>query len=141
MSKDVILNKIATIEKCMHRICEEYEGYEDVFESNYTKQDSVILNLERMSQATIDIATHIIKSKKLGLPNSSRELFTLLRNSLIITEKSMENMQAMVGFRNIAVHDYQNLNIAIVISIVEVHLVDFEQFISEIFENYLKHFD
>ncbi len=139
MSKDIVLNKIATIEKCMHRIYEEYKGYEDVFESNYTKQDSVILNLERMSQATIDIATHIIKSKKLGLPNSSRELFTLLRNSLIITEKSMENMQAMVGFRNIAVHDYQNLNIAIVISIIEVHLVDFEKFISEIFENYLKH--
>ncbi len=139
MSKDVVLNKIATIEKCMHRIYEEYKGYEDVFESNYTKQDSVILNLERMSQATIDIATHIIKSKKLGLPNSSRELFTLLRNNLIITEKSMENMQAMVGFRNIAVHDYQNLNIAIVISIIEVHLVDFEKFIGEIFENYLKH--
>jgi uncharacterized protein YutE (UPF0331/DUF86 family) len=47
-------------------------------------------------------------------------------------------MQAMVGFRNIAVHDYQNLNIEIVIAIVEKYLVDFEYFMEEIFENYLK---
>ena len=43
----------------------------------------------------------------------------------------------MVGFRNIAVHDYQNLNIEIVISIVQKHLEDFEGFIDEIFKGYL----
>jgi len=42
---DVVLNKIQTIERCLKRIREEYVGYEDSFEENYTKQDSVILNL------------------------------------------------------------------------------------------------
>jgi uncharacterized protein YutE (UPF0331/DUF86 family) len=46
-------------------------------------------------------------------------------------------MQGMVGFRNIAVHDYQNLNIEIVVAIVEKHLGDFESFIEEIFSGYL----
>lgn len=73
---DVVLNKIQTIERCLKRILEEYIGYEDTFEENHTKQDSVILNLERASQASIDIATHIVKSIKLGLPNTSRELFS-----------------------------------------------------------------
>jgi len=72
MSHDVILNKIATIEKCIQRVHEEYDGYEESFKSNCTKHDSVILNLKRASQATVDIATHIIKNEKLGLPNSSR---------------------------------------------------------------------
>ena len=72
---DVVLNKIQTIERCLKRIREEYVGSEDIFEKNHTKQDSVILNLERASQASIDIATHIIKTKSLGLPNTSRELF------------------------------------------------------------------
>ena len=136
--RDVVLNKIQTIERCLKRIREEYVGHEDAFENNFTKQDSVILNLERASQASIDIATHIVKTKQLGLPNTSRELFDMLLAAGIINANSCRQMQGMVGFRNIAVHDYQHLNIEIVISIVEKHLGDFERFIQEIFENYLK---
>jgi len=46
-------------------------------------------------------------------------------------------MQSMVGFRNIAVYDYQNLNIDIVISVVQNNLTDFNNYIDEIFENFL----
>ena len=134
---DVVLNKIQTIERCLKRIREEYVGFEDSFEENFTKQDSVILNLERVSQASIDIATHIVKVKGLGLPNTSRELFDLLLENGIISENISKQMKGMVGFRNIAVHDYQNLNIEIVVAIVEKHLGDFEGFIREIFSKYL----
>ena len=134
---NVVLNKIQSIEKCLKRIREEYVGYEDSFEENYTKQDSVVLNLERASQASIDIATHIVKTKKLGLPNTSRELFSMLLDAGIISENSCKQMQGMVGFRNIAVHDYQTLNIEIVVAIVEKHLGDFEGFVKEVFEGYL----
>jgi len=134
---DVVLNKIQTIERCLKRIQEEYVGFEDIFEENYTKQDSVILNLERASQATIDIATHIVKIKGLGLPNASRELFDLLLENHIISENICKQMQGMVGFRNIAVHDYQNLNIEIVVAIVEKHLGDFEGFVREVFSGFL----
>ena len=134
---DVVLNKIQTIERRLKRIREEYVGYEESFEENFTKQDSVILNLERASQATIDIATHIIKTKNLGLPNTSRELFDMLLEDGIISKDICKQMQGMVGFRNIAVHDYQNLNIEIVVAIVEKHLGDFEGFIREVFSGYL----
>jgi len=134
---DVVLNKIQTIEKCLKRVREEYVGFEDSFEENYTKQDSVILNLERASQASIDIATHIVKTNNLGLPNTSRELFSMLLDAGIISEDICKQMQGMVGFRNIAVHDYQNLNIEIVVAIVEKHLGDFEGFAREVFSEYL----
>lgn len=131
MSSNVVLNKIASLEKCLSRIREEYDGSEDVFQTNFTKQDSVILNLERASQASIDIATHIIKDEKFGLPKSSRELFTLLEEHQIVTQDISQKMQSMVGFRNIAVHDYQNISLDIVISII----------IEEIFKNYLVDID
>jgi len=134
---DVVLNKIQTIEKCLKRIREEYVGFEESFEENYTKQDSVILNLERASQASIDIATHIVKTNNLGLPNTSRELFSMLLDAGIISEDICKQMQGMVGFRNIAVHDYQNLNIEIVVAIVQKHLGDFEGFVREVFSGYL----
>jgi hypothetical protein len=44
---DILLNKIASIEKCIKRIKEEYSGSEEEFDKNYTKQDSIILNLQR----------------------------------------------------------------------------------------------
>lgn len=134
---DVVLNKIQTIQRCLKRIREEYVGFEDSFEENHTKQDSVILNLERASQASMDIATHIVKVKDLGLPNSSRELFDLLLEHKIISQDVCKQMQGMVGFRNIAVHDYQNLNLEIVVAIVEKHLGDFEGFVKEVFSGYL----
>jgi len=138
MSHDVILNKIQTIERCIKRINEEYKGFEEEFKSNFTKQDSVILNLERASQATIDIATHIVKISKLGLPNSSRELFVLLEGNHIISDNTCNQMQSMVGFRNIAVHDYQNLSLEITIAIINNHLVDFDTYIAEVITNFLK---
>jgi uncharacterized protein YutE (UPF0331/DUF86 family) len=97
----------------------------------------VILNLERASQASIDIATHIEKSMKLGLPQSSRELFVLLEAADIIDVEISQQMQNMVGFRNIAVHDYQNLNIEIVVSIIDKNLSDFEIFNRQVIENFI----
>lgn len=129
MIDDVILNKTDTIKKCLNRIDTEFS--ED-FKTNYTKQDSVILNLERISQATIDIATHIIRIKKLGIPKNSKELFIILENYQYISQNVSSNMQKMVGFRNIAIHDYQNLSIEIVIAIVNNHLDDFIDFSNEV---------
>jgi len=114
---DVVLNKIQTIQRCLKRIDEEFSSVDD-FKTNYTKQDSVILNLERASQATIDIANHIIKLQNLGLPSKSRESFEILWKSGYISDKTKQSMQSMVGFINIAMHDYQKLNIDIVISVV-----------------------
>mgnify|MGYP003873966533 CR=1 FL=1 len=38
----------------------------------------------------------------------------------------------MVGFRNIAVHDYQELQAPIVLAILDKHLSSFDDFIKEI---------
>ena len=125
---DIVLNKISIIEKCINRIIEEYVGYEDKFEENYTKQDSVVLNLERACQACIDLGMHIVRIKNLGVPQSNRDVFVLLQKARIINPGLSKKMQAMVGFRNIAVHDYQNLNLDIVRAIIEKHLKDFKDF-------------
>lgn len=135
MFDDIIVNKVETIQRCIRRIDEEFTNEEE-FKTNYTKQDSVILNLERASQATIDIGTHIIKIRKYGIPKSSRDVFDILYNYSVISNKTLKNMNSMVGFRNIAVHDYQNLSINIVISIVKNHLKDFNIFTDEILNFY-----
>ncbi|AWI03694.1 type VII toxin-antitoxin system HepT family RNase toxin [Clostridium drakei] len=128
MSKDVILNKISVIERCIKRINEEYENnFENL--KNYTKQDSIILNIQRACEASIDLAMHIVSEKKLGIPQNSRDAFEVLYSNNIIDEKLMKNLKAMVGFRNIAVHDYQAVNLEIVKQIIEKHLLELKEFV------------
>ena len=128
MASDVILNKIDTIERCINRIREVYDNDPENL-NDYTKQDSIVLNIQRACEASIDLAMHVISEKKLGVPQSSRDGFDVLNKNNLIDDKLNKNLKAMVGFRNIAVHDYKKIEIKIVQMIIERHLEDFKELI------------
>ncbi|HYA39365.1 MAG TPA: DUF86 domain-containing protein [Candidatus Methylomirabilis sp.] len=125
MADDVLLNKVATIERCLKRVEDEYRGHEHELHSNFTRQDSIVLNLLRACEASIDLAMHLVRTRKLGLPQETREAFTLLEQSGLLNAELAARMRAMVGFRNIAVHDYKKLSLDVVKAILEKHLDDF----------------
>lgn len=127
MKNDIILNKISIIERCVRRVKEEYADNPANL-SNFTKQDSIILNLQRACEASIDLAMHIVAERKLGLPQNSRDAFTFLENEEVLSSSLSQKMKAMVGFRNIAVHDYQEVNVVILQKILEDHLIDFMEY-------------
>ncbi|QZN97063.1 type VII toxin-antitoxin system HepT family RNase toxin [Symbiopectobacterium purcellii] len=129
---DIIINKSAAIRHCLQRIREEFNQDAEHIATDFTRQDSVILNLLRACEAAIDLANHTIRVNQLGIPQSSRDSFALLAKNRIITTELAEKLQKMVGLRNIAVHDYQTLNLDIVIHVVQHHLIDFEAFIKQL---------
>lgn len=128
MANDVLLNKAATIERCVARAREEYEADPESFADNYTRQDAAILNIQRACEAAIDMGTFLVRQERLGLPQSARDVFTLLADADWIPTDLADEMKRMVGFRNIAVHDYRTLQIPIVIAIIQEHLDDFLAF-------------
>ncbi|MBP3038747.1 DUF86 domain-containing protein [Bacillaceae bacterium Marseille-Q3522] len=127
MKNDVILNKVSIIERCIHRIREEYANNPTHLD-NITKQDSIVLNLQRACEACIDLAMHIVAENKLGLPQTSRDAFSFLEQNEIIPSSLTNKMKAMIGFRNIAVHDYHDIQLEILQKILDHHLIDFQQF-------------
>ena len=127
MVDDVVFNKVAIIERCIRRILEEYQGNFLNLENN-TKQDSIILNIQRSCEASIDLAMHLVASKGLGIPQSSREAFDFIQQAGIIDEHLAQKLKAMVGFRNIVVHNYQAVNLGIVQGIIEKNLADLLKF-------------
>ena len=127
---DVLLNKVAIIERSLQRINEEFHGSESELETNFTKQDSITLNLLRACEAAIDAAMHIVRIKKLGIPQSSRDAFELMKQAGLLDKNTSQQMKAMVGFRNIAVHECQKINIAIMRMIITRHLEDFKCYAS-----------
>lgn len=110
MVKDILYNKIEIIERCLIRVKEVYDNDCNNLK-DYTKQDSIVLNIQRAVEATIDIAMYIVSAKKLGIPKSSRDAFEVLFLNEIIDEDLLNKLRNMIGFRNIAVHNYQKLNL------------------------------
>lgn len=120
---EIILNKKISIERCIQQIDTYYALDNGLpFAKDYLRQDAISMNLQRACELTIDIANYLIKSRKLGLPQDSRDSFALLHQAGLISLEQMNGLQAMIGFRNTLVHQYQSLNLQIMVDVIEHHL-------------------
>lgn len=131
--KDIVLNKKESIERCVRQIRKYYAMPSELpFKKDYIKQDAILLNMQRACEQSIDLANHVIKTKKLGLPKESKESFEILAREKAISEDMSKKLQGMVGFRNTAIHEYQELNLEIVVDVIENHLDNFIEFTNQI---------
>jgi uncharacterized protein YutE (UPF0331/DUF86 family) len=134
MVDDVLLNKAAIIERCVARAREEYAKDPVGFASDFTLQDAAILNIHRACEAALDMGQYLIRRERLGVPQSARDVFALLAASDWIDAASAEKLKKMVGFRNIAVHQYQALLVSITIAVITQHLDDLLDFGSAVLQ-------
>jgi uncharacterized protein YutE (UPF0331/DUF86 family) len=128
MADDVLLNKAAAIERAVRRVREEHAGDDRHLLEHQTRQDAIILNLQRACETSIDAAMHLVRVRRLGIPQETREAFDLLAGAGVLDTVLSERLKKMVGFRNVAIHEYQKLNLEIVRRIVVDHLDDFLAF-------------
>ena len=130
-NKAVIINKFDSIEKCIKRIKEEYENNPKNLE-DYRRMDAIVLNLQRACEVTTDIAMYVISTRRLGTPQTKKEAFELLEQNKLISKQICDNMKKMVGFRNIAIHGYKQIDEDILRDVIENHLNDLTEFAREI---------
>lgn len=128
MADDVVVNKAATIERCVARAREEYGYNPATFASDFTRQDAAVMNVQRACEAALDLGQHLIRRERLGVPQSARDVFDLLARGDWIDADLAEALKRMVAFRNIAVHDYRSLLLAITVNVITLHLDDFLRF-------------
>lgn len=128
MADDVLLNKSASIERCVARAREEYSRDPTNFANDFTRQDAAMMNIQRACEAALDIGQYLIRRDRLGVAQSARDVFEVLATESWIEKELAESLKRMIGFRNIAVHDYQKLLLPITISIITEHLDEFLQF-------------
>ena len=128
---DVVLAKAAVIERCIGRVREEHGGDDSHLTDDLRRQDSIILNLQRACEASIDLAMHLVRKERLGIPQDSREAFDLLAGANMLDPELAASLKRVVGFRNVAVHDYTRLDLDIVRAIITQRLGDLGRFASE----------
>jgi uncharacterized protein YutE (UPF0331/DUF86 family) len=125
---NILLGKAEIIERALARVENTYARHSSNIGDNMDAQDVIVLNLQRACEAAIDMAMHLVHIKQLGLPKTSAEAFSLLAQNGVLDAKTAERMKKMVGFRNVAVHDYRELDWAILKSIITRDLQDVRNF-------------
>ena len=125
---DVDLAKVASIQRSVRRAREEFVAAGANFAEDLTRQDAAMLNVLRACETAIDLANSLIRERQLGAPASNRDSFRLLAEAGIITADLAARAQDMVGFRNVAVHRYRDLDIAVLASVLRSDLDDLLKF-------------
>lgn len=128
MLDDVLVNKAATVERCVARAREEFDRDPASFATDFTRQDAATLNVQRACEAVLDMGQHLVRREKLGVPQSARDVFELLSRGQWIDAPLAAALKRMVAFRNIAVHDYQSLLLPILVNVITLHLGEFLEF-------------
>lgn len=119
-----MLNKAAVIERSLRRVLQIYRS--DTELADQMAVDALTLNVERACQAAIDLGMHVVASKHLGMPQSQADAFRLLADAGEIDRKLSERMVGMCGFRNVLVHQYQDLELELLHDVASKHWKDLE---------------
>jgi uncharacterized protein YutE (UPF0331/DUF86 family) len=131
VERDVVLGKVAAIERSLGRI-HQVRAERHRYPHPGDVEELIVLNLQRAAQAAVDLAAHVVTTEGYGLPSSLAEAFTLLEKNGVIDADLAARMRRMVGFRNIAVHQYEQVDPAVVEAIVERHLDDLRVFAARV---------
>lgn len=131
MPDDVLIQKLASIGRCLASVRRYVAG--DLGRLDDTMVlDAVVLNLQRACEQAIDAACREVSRRGLGVPADSADAFTMLERESVLSPTVAERMRRMVGFRIVAVHEYRRLDPAVVRTVVEHRLGDFEALVREL---------
>lgn len=127
---DLIAKKLAAIETYVHEL--RTLARVEALRTDVREQRFVEHTLQLAIQAALDVASHIVSDQRLGEPRTSREIFALLERGGWIAHDLSATLQRMAGFRNVLVHGYDDVDLAIVRDVLENHLVDLEAFLGAV---------
>ncbi|MBW2368937.1 MAG: DUF86 domain-containing protein [Deltaproteobacteria bacterium] len=135
-----IESKIKTVEERLQKLRNVESGLRsfDAFQSNTDLKDIVERNLQVAIETCLDIGKIVISRKKLAEPKDNKGIFVILAEAGVINQQSLSFMIPMAGTRNILVHGYDKVDDSLVYGILKKHLDDFNTFLRQIRDNYLR---
>ena len=125
---EIHLAKAASIQRSVARARQECAAAGERLSEDLTRQDAAVLNVLRACETAIDLANALVRERQLGIPQSNRDSFRLLADAAVISRELAERLQKMVGFRNVAVHRYRDLDVAVLVSVIRNDLEDLLRF-------------
>jgi uncharacterized protein YutE (UPF0331/DUF86 family) len=132
MDQQLMMQKLESLRRCLNRVEEKCPADVQTLQQNLDVQDIVVLNLTRAVQLCVDMATHLIADSEATMPATMGESFKTLHELGIIEKQVAESLRKAVGFRNVAVHNYDVVDWDIVYAICTQHMQDFKIFAKQV---------
>lgn len=120
--------KLDSLRRCLERVRRWCPDEAEALTVDVDAQDIVSLNLTRAVQLCVDIGAQVLAHSGAAAPQTMAQTFAQLSQEGIIAPELAERMRRAVGFRNIAIHEYDEIDWQIVHAIATRHLTDFEDF-------------
>lgn len=120
--------KLDSLRRCLERVRRRCPDSVEALANDVDAQDIVSLNLTRAVQLCVDIGAQLLARSGGAAPQTMSHTFSQLAQEGIITPELAERMRRAVGFRKIAIHEYDEIDWHIVHAIATRHLTDFEDF-------------
>ena len=127
---DLIAKKLAMVETCLRDL--RTLARPDAIGSDVREERFIQHTLQLAIQASLDVASHIVSDQRLGEPGTNRDLFAALERAGWLDARLGRALQQMAGFRNVLVHGYADLDLAIVRDVVANRLGDLDLFVEAI---------
>ncbi|MGB4361924.1 MAG: DUF86 domain-containing protein [Rhodoferax sp.] len=128
MDREVVEHKLESLRRCLKRIEIKCPANAEILSTDFDLQDIIALNLSRAIQLCVDIGAHMVAGMDVPPPDTMGQTFDILQQAGVLSAALAGNLKKAVGFRNLAVHNYDAINWHIVFSIVHEHLADFTSF-------------
>ena len=126
----LIAKKLAVIESCLSDL--RRLARPDLLASDVREQRFVEHTLQIAIQAALDVASHIVSDRRLGEPRTNRELFDMLERDGWLDAAVTGTLRNMAGFRNVLVHGYDDVDLAVVSDVLANRLDDLLAFIAAV---------
>ena len=97
-------------------------------DTDFEELQAVKHSMFEISEACIDIASHIIAAEGFERPNEYQEVFTVLKKQDIINGDLEGKLKAMARFRNFITHRYDKIDDHRLKEILENDLEDIHEF-------------
>lgn len=114
MTNDVILKKMSFLQRCLDRLEKKRPERWEVLLEDLDLQDIISVNLERAVQLSVDIGLQALAELGVQPPETMGEVFTSLQKEDVLPAGLADQRKGAVGFRNIAVHEYEEIDWSIV---------------------------
>lgn len=132
VNREIVTAKISHIQKALRRLKSKSKVSLKEFRTDTDIQDIIIYNLQTAIQGCIDIGSHIISDEGWTIPGHLAGISDILLEHKVISKGIADKMRLMIGFRNIIVHEYEEIDIARVYHILKNRLIDIQRFLIEI---------
>ena len=137
VDKALVYRKVSDLELYLLQIQEFPALTADGYRNDWKTQRIIERTLQMMIETCADVASHIVSDRGMRAPTSYADTFKVLSENSIISEELCVIMEKMAKFRNVVVHQYEQVDADIVVLILTKHLQDFERYRDAVLE-YLK---